>query len=164
MIGLHQVDTGQELVGGIEHRLIVDAGDVHEHGQTGAGADEHGLKALLLHQLVHGDGAAHDGIGGDGDAQRLQAVHFLLNDGLGQTELGNAVHQHAAGQMQRLKHGDLISLAGQIAGAGQAGGTGAHHCHAVAVGSGLLRRPRWRARGASRPRSAPDGRCRQAHP
>ena len=41
--------------------------------------------------------------------------------------------------MQRLKNSDLISLAGQIAGAGQAGGTGAHHCHAVAVGGGLLR-------------------------
>ncbi len=32
----------------------------------------------------------------------LQAVDFLLDDGLGQTELGDAVHQHAAGHMQGL--------------------------------------------------------------
>ena len=86
-VGLHQVDAGQELVGG-QHALVVDAGDVHEHGQTSAGADEHGLKAHLILQLVDGDGAAHDGVGGDSDAQSLQAVHFLLDNGLGQTELG----------------------------------------------------------------------------
>ena len=138
LIGLHQVDTGQELVGG-ENTLVVDTGDVHEHRQAGAGADEHGLEALLLHQLVHGDGTADDGIGGDGNAQLLQAVHFFLNDGLGQTELGDAVHQNAASQMQSLKHGDVITLPGQVAGAGQAGGTGTHHSHTVTVGSRLLR-------------------------
>ena len=44
LIGLHQVDTGQELVGGVD-APVVDAGDVHEHGQARAGADEHGLEA-----------------------------------------------------------------------------------------------------------------------
>lgn len=72
---------------------------MHEHGQTGAGADKHGLKALFLHQFVNGDGAANNRVGGNGHTQSLQAVHFLLNDGLGQTELGDAVYQHAAGQM-----------------------------------------------------------------
>ena len=134
-VGLHQVDTGQELVGGID-ALQVLAGDVHEHGQARAGADEHGLKAVLLHQLVDGDGAAHHGVGLHLDAHGLQSVHFLLDDGLGQTELGNAVHQHAAGQMQRLEHRDLIALLGQVAGAGQACGAGADHSHLVAVGGG----------------------------
>ena len=110
---------------------------MHEHGQTSAGADEHGLEAVLLHQLVDGDGAAHNGVGLHLDAHGLQAVHFLLDDGLGQTELGNAVHQHAAGQMQRLKHGNLIALLGQVAGAGQTGRAGTHDSHLVAVGLGL---------------------------
>ena len=45
----------------------------------------------------------------------LQAVDLLLDDGLGQTELGDAVHQHAAGHMQGLVHGDFIAQLGQIA-------------------------------------------------
>src|SRR5699024_5489902 len=53
---------------------------------------------------------------------------------LWQTELGNAVHQHTAGRMQRLKDRDLVSLAGKVAGAGQAGGTGADNRDLVPVG------------------------------
>ncbi len=139
LIGLHQVDTGEELVGGI-HTLQVLAGDVHEHGQACAGADKHGLKPVLLHKLVDGDGAAHHGVGLHLHAHGLQAVHFLLHDGLGQTELGDAVHQHAAGQMQRLEHGNLVALLGQIACAGQTGRARADHRHLVAVGLGLFRR------------------------
>jgi len=77
LISLHQVDPGQELIGGI-HALVVLAGNVHKHGQTCAGTDEHGLKALFFHQLVDGNRAAHHGVGGDGNAQSLQPVHFLL--------------------------------------------------------------------------------------
>ena len=91
-------------------------------------------------QLVDGDGAADDSVSGDGDAQCLQAVHFLLDDGLGQTELGDAVNQYAASQVQRLKYGDLVSLPSQVAGAGQACGAGADDRHLVTVGSGLFRR------------------------
>ena len=135
-IGLHQVDTGQELIGGI-HALQVLAGNMHEHGQTGAGADKHSLEAVLLHQLIDGDGTAHHGIGLNLYPHSLQAVHFLLDDGLGQTELGNTVHQHAAGQMQGLKHGDLIALLGQVACAGQARRAGTDDRHLMTVGSRL---------------------------
>ena len=46
---------------------------------------------------------------------RLQVVDLLLHDGLGQTELGNAVDQHAAGQMQGLVNRHLIAQLRQIA-------------------------------------------------
>ena len=134
---LHQVNTGEELIGGI-HALEILAGDVHEHGQARAGADKHSFKPVLLHKLVDGDGAAHHGVGFHLHAHGLQAVHFLLHNGLGQTELGNAVHQHAAGQMQRLVHGDIVALLGQIACAGQARRAGTHHSHLVAIGLGLF--------------------------
>ena len=137
LIGLHKVDTGEELIGGI-HTLEVLAGDVHEHGQACAGAHKYGLKAVFLHQLVDGDGAAHDDVGLHLHAHGLQAVHFLLHDGLGQTELGNAVHQHAAGQMQGLVHGDIVALLGQVAGAGEAGRAGADHGYLMAVRPGLF--------------------------
>ena len=37
---------------------------------------------------------AHHHVGLDLHAQLLEPVHFLLDDGLGQTELGDAVDQH----------------------------------------------------------------------
>ena len=109
-VRLHQVDAGQELVGGVD-ALQVLAGDVHEHGQTGAGADEHGLEAVLLHQLVNGHGACRPRCWSPRSRPWPSGPSTsFCDDGLGQTELGNAVHQHAAGQMQRLEHRDLIAL------------------------------------------------------
>ena len=106
-------------------------------GQPSARADEHGLKALFQ-QLVHREHPADDHVGLHLDAQCLQAVDLFLDDGLGQAELGDAVDQHAPGGVQRLKHGDLIALLGQIPGAGEPGGAGAHHGHLMAVGGGAL--------------------------
>ncbi len=41
---------------------------------------------------------------------------------LGQTELGDTVDQHAAGQVERLKDGDVVALLAQVARAGEAAG------------------------------------------
>ena len=111
---------------------------MHKHGQTRAGADEHRLKAEFLYQLVDGDGPADHHVGFDLDAQVLQPVHFLLHDGLGQTELWDAIHQHATGQVQRLVHRHLVALPGQVTGAGEARGAGADDGHLVAVRGGAL--------------------------
>ena len=135
VVGLHQVGAGQELIGGVD-ALVALAGDVHKVGQTGAGADEHGLIAVLK-ELVDGQGLADDHVGLDVHAELLEALDLLGNDVLGQTELGNAVDQNAAGGVQGFKDGDLIALLGQIARAGQAGGTGAADGDLVTVGSGL---------------------------
>ena len=136
LIGLHQVDAGQELVGGV-YAAEVLAGNVHEHRQARAGADEHGLEAVLAHQLVDGHDAADDHVRLDLDAERLEAVDLLLHDGLGQTELRDAVDQHAAGEVQRLEHGDVVALLGEVARAGQAAGTRADDGDLMAVGNGL---------------------------
>src|SRR5699024_704266 len=72
----------------------------------------------------------------DVHAQFLQALHLVLDDVLGQTELGDAVHQHAAGHVQGFIHGDLVAHLGQVTGHRQAGRTGADDRHLVAVGGG----------------------------
>ena len=81
-VSLHQVGAGQEFVGGI-HALQALAGDVHKAGQTGAGAYEHGLVAVLAHQLVNGQHLADDHVALKIHAHLLQAVDLLLDDGLG---------------------------------------------------------------------------------
>ena len=57
----------------------------------------------------------------------LQLLDLVGHNGLGQTEFRNAVYQHATGSVQRLEDGNGVALLGQVAGAGQAGGAGAHH-------------------------------------
>ena len=136
-ICLHKVDAGKELICGI-NTTVIDAGDIHKHGQACAGADKHSLKAILFLQLIYGDGAAYNGIRGDGNSQSLKAIHFLLHYCLGQTELGNAVYQHAARKVQRFEYGNLISHAGKVTCAGKACGAGAHHSHLMSVGLGLF--------------------------
>ena len=67
------------------------------------------------------------------DAQVLETGDLVLHDGLGQTELGDAVGQHAAAGEERLEHGDVEALAREGAGAGDAGRAGAHHGDLLAV-------------------------------
>ena len=110
---------------------------MHEHRKTRAGADEHGLEAVLAHQLVDGHDAADDHVRLDLDAEGLQAVDFLLHDGLGKSELGDAVDQHAAGEVERFKNGDIVALLGKVARAGEAAGAGTNDRDLVAVGRGL---------------------------
>ena len=94
-VGLHQVDAGQKLVGRVD-AVEVLAGDALEARQARAGADEHGLVALVK-QFFQRHGAADDHVGFDLHAQRLDGGDLLAHKALGQAELGNAVDQHAAG-------------------------------------------------------------------
>ena len=106
--GLHQVASGEVLVGG-EHAVGILTGDSHEFGQSGAGADEHGLEAFLVHELVDGHGFAHHHVGLDGHAQLLHILDLGAHHRvLGQTKLGDAVGQHAAGLVEGLKNGHLV--------------------------------------------------------
>ena len=136
-VGLHQVDAGQVLVGGVDAQQAL-AGDPEEAGQAGAGAQEDGLVALVGEQLIDGNGPADHCVGDHLHAQSLQSGHLAGHDGLGQTELGDAVDQHAAGLVEQLVNGDLVTHTGQVAGAGQSGRAGANDGHAMAVADGLF--------------------------
>ena len=136
-IALHEVDTGQVLVGG-HNALERLALDVHEHGQACTGADEHGLEAHLLEQLVDRKDLADDHVGHDMHAHGLELLDLVGNDGLRKTEFGDTIDQHAACGVQGLKNGDLIALLGQLARTGQAGGAGADDGDLDAVALGLL--------------------------
>ena len=135
-IGLHQVGAGQVLVGGIDADEVL-AGNLHEDGQAGADAEEDGVE--LLQQFVHGITAADDRVDFDLAPQAFQEVTFLGHDGLGQAEFGDAVDQHAARPVQGLEDGDFMALLDQVAGHGEAGGTGADHGHLLPGGLGLGR-------------------------
>jgi len=130
-ICLHQVASGEELICGI-HALVGFAGDAHEVRQTRARAHEHGFIALL-EQLVDGERLADDDVRLHIHAHRGKGVDLFLHDGLGQTELRNAVNKHAARRVERLEHGYFIALLCKVARAGQPGRAGAHNCDAVAV-------------------------------
>ena len=114
-------------------------GDAHELGQTGSRADEHGLEALLVEEVVDSDGTAHYHVGLNFNTQAADILHLVLHYLLlGQTELGDAILQHASGLVQHLEDGDVIAPASQVRGTGQTGRTAAHHCDLDAVGGSLV--------------------------
>ena len=86
--GFHQVDPGQQLVGGIEPFQVL-AGDVEHGRQTGAVGDEDRVE--FVRELVEGQGLADDHVALDRHPQLDQPGHLGIDDLLGQTELGDAI-------------------------------------------------------------------------
>ena len=138
LICLHQVDTGQVLVCGVD-AVETLARNVQEVRQTGAGADKDRLIAVS-EQVVDGLGAADNEVQDEFNALCLQRVDFLLYNSLRETELRNAVHQNAACGVQYLEYGDVIAHVAQIARTGQTGRAGTDDSDLVAVGSRNLDR------------------------
>jgi len=134
LVRLHQVDTGQELIGRVDAVQVL-ARDAHEGRQAGACADKDRFKSVR-EQVVEREDTADDHVRLDLDAILAQRVDLLLDQRLRQTKFGNAIHQHAAGDMECLENGDLVTQLGQVAGTGQAGRTGADDRHLAAVGTG----------------------------
>ena len=130
----HQIASCQIFVGREDaHRLL--ARDMHELGQTCAGADEDGVKTFFLHQGVDRCGFADDAVCLYFDTEGLDVLHFLLDDRfLGQTELRNAVDQDSARLVQCFEDRDVITFAGEISRAGKAGGAGTNNCDFLSLG------------------------------
>ena len=130
-------------------------------GHAAAVDDVHilGTQTLRAAGGVHGDIAAADNGDGltlhDGRAGillvrlhqidsgqvlvgRVDAVQALAGDAhkAGQTELGDAVHQNAARNVQGFVDGDLVAQLCQVARDGQAGGASADDSDLVAIGRG----------------------------
>ncbi len=124
-VSLHQVDPREELVGGVDAHKALPR-DVHEPRKAGPRADEHGLKAVL-EQLVDRKDLADHHVRFNLDALPPEAVDLPLHNLLGQAELRDAVHQHAAGGVQGLEHRDRVPHGGEVARAGQASRPGPHH-------------------------------------
>ena len=125
--GLHEVDAGQELVGR-EHADVVLAGDAHEVRQTGAGAEEDCVETVLREQLLDARGLTDDEVAADLDTELLEVADLVLDDFLGQPELGDAVDQHAAGLVQRLVDSDLVAAQRKVGGAGETRRPRTDHC------------------------------------
>ena len=135
---LHEVRAGEKFVGG-KDALQILARNAHKAGQTRAAAEEHRLVTVLFFEFLNGEHAADDHVGLDLDAERLQAVHFLLHDGFGQTEFGDAVDEHTARDVKGFIYGDVVAEFCEVARAGQARGTAADDGDFMPVGRHPLR-------------------------
>ena len=104
-----------------------------EARQPRAGADEHRVEPLVREQLVQRDAPADDHVRLDLHAHGLERADLAAHEALGQAELRNAVHEHAARRVQRLEHGHVVAELFQIARAGQPGRAAADDRDALAV-------------------------------
>ena len=134
LVGGHQVDARKVLVCGV-NPLQVFARHIHEDGQSGAVGNEHGVETLA--QFGQCVGASDDHVALDLHAGALQPLDFLRNNFFGEPELRDAVHQHAAGFVQRFIDRDVVSHADQFAGGGESRRTGPDDGHALAGGGRL---------------------------
>ena len=131
-VALHQVDSGQILVGGV-YAYQVLAFDVHELRKAGTGTDEYSIVSLI-EQVLDIQGSAHYHVVVESDALLPQGVDFVCHDILWQTEFRNSVYQHAALFVETLENGYFVSLVHQITGSGQSGRAGTDNGNLLAVG------------------------------
>ena len=129
--GLHEVASGQELVGRV-HALEGFTRNSHEVGQSCTGSDENGLVALF-EELVNREGLADYGIGHELHAKLPERSDFLCHYGLGKPELGDSVDQNAAFCVKGLVDRDFESRLGKVACAGESRRSGTYDCHLMAV-------------------------------
>ena len=89
--------------------------------------------------IIHCDGPSHHHVCLYFHSEAAHILHLVLHYLLlGQTELGDAVLQHASGLVQHLEDGDVVAPAGQVRGTGQTGRTAADHCDLDTVGGSLV--------------------------
>ena len=67
-----------------------------------------------------------------------QVLNLHVNDGIGQTELGDTIFQHAANLVKRLEHIHVVALLHHVAGEAQSRRTRAHDGNLDAVGGSNL--------------------------
>ena len=87
-----------------------------------------GLEALFP-QLLDGDVLAHFHAAAELHAHLTEHIDLGLDNGLIHTEVGDAVHQHAARGGFLIEYHRAVALNGQEVGAGHAGGAGADDGH-----------------------------------
>src|SRR5262249_16845885 len=119
----HQVHAGEKLVGG-EDAVEGLAGDFGELGRARAGGYECGVVAHFGDQLRNGEELADDRIEPDLDPHLLEVLDFVVDNHVGKPELGDAVFQDTARDMQGFEDRDLDAVPCQFSGAGQPGRTG----------------------------------------
>ena len=132
LVRLHQIDTGQVFVRGV-NAVCVLARHADKGRQTGTGANEDSL-VTVTEQLVDGLRTAYNEVQNKLNTEVLQRVDLLLHDSLRQTELRNAVHEYAAGGVQRLENGNFVTHTSQIACTGQTGRACTNDGNLVTVG------------------------------
>ena len=115
---MHQIDASQKFVRRV-HTIQMLARNAHELRQTRAGSDKHRIVAFFFEQFVNRDRTSDHDIGFELHAHRAHIVDLLANDLLGQPELRNAIHQHAADFVQRLENMHGVAFLHQIARRGQ---------------------------------------------
>ena len=66
-------------------------------------------------EVIVGDGLAHEAVFHKFNAHLAQTVYLEVDDGVGQTELGDAILEHAANLVECLKDGDIVAALDHIA-------------------------------------------------
>src|SRR6266567_481944 len=123
LLRAHQVAASQELVGG-EHTVQRVAGNAEHRRVACAGADEHRVESHLVDHLLDGEQAPDQRVALEFDAELGEVADFGVDHLVGETDIGDAVLEHAARLVECLVNRDVAAGFGHVGGAGHPGRTG----------------------------------------
>ena len=112
-VGLHEVRARQILVRR-KDAVEVLAFDPHELRKPRARADENGVEAILLDEVLQLARAADHEVVLDLDAELLDRLDLVPDDRLREAELGDAVDENAAAAVERLEHRNVVTSLGAV--------------------------------------------------
>ncbi len=124
IVRLHQVAARQILIGREDPDVVLPL-DVEEAGKPGAAADEDGVKAILLHEFLEGPRLSNQEVAANLHPHVQERLQLMLDDRLGEPELGNPVDQYPTGFVQCLEHHHLVARSSEVRGSRDAGRTAA---------------------------------------
>ena len=137
LVGLHEIAAREEFIGRVD-AVEALARNALEARQAGARADEDGVKALFLHELIDRVEAAGYRVKLDLDAELLDVLDLLLDDRiLRQAELRDTVRQHAARLVQGLEDRHIVAFLCKVACAREAGRAGTDDSDFLRIGCAL---------------------------
>jgi len=133
-IGPHQVAARQEFICR-DNPVQVFARNAQKFGKSGARPHKNGMKPFVVHQLINCNGASHNHIAFNLNAEFADLVNFVIHHFfLGQTEFRDPVYQNASGFVQRLKNGYITTGFSQIRGTGKTCGPRPYHGYFFTIG------------------------------
>jgi hypothetical protein len=155
LVGAHQVGAGEKLVGGVDAVQVLAGHMPRNTGNPAPVATKTASNPSLRISSSMVTLLPTTTLVSNSTPMRRRLSTSVLDDGFGQAKLGNAVDEHAAQFVQRLKDTDAMAFLHQIARGGKPGRTAADDGHALAGGGsdGGQAQVRFRARKSAMKRS-----------
>ena len=139
LVGVHQVDAGEEFVGGIDADKVL-AGNIEHVRKAGARPEEYRFETFFVEEFVERDAVPDDHVGFEFHAHGFESGDFAVKNFARQAKRRNAIDKDTAEAVKRFEHRDAIVALREDKRSHQRRGAAAHHGDFRASGRGVFNR------------------------